>query len=49
VLSRELEVMDLSAISLCKERKLPIVVFNLKKKGNIAKAVKGENIGTLIN
>lgn len=49
VLRRELEVMDLAAISLCSGAKMPIVVFNLKKRGNIAKAVKGEAVGTLIN
>lgn len=48
VLTRELEVMDLSAISLCMEAKMPIVVFNLKKSGNIMKVVKGESVGTLI-
>lgn len=49
VLSRGLQVMDLSAISLCKEAKLPIVVFNLKKSGNIMKVVKGEEVGTIIS
>lgn len=49
VLKRELEVMDLSAISLACEAKLPILVFNLKKKGNIMKAIKGLEVGTLIN
>lgn len=49
VLEKKLEVMDLSAISLCMENRLPIVVFNLKKEGNIKKVVKGENVGTKIN
>lgn len=49
VLSRELGVMDLAAVSLCLEKKLPIMVFNLHKKGNIAKVVKGEQVGTLIS
>lgn len=49
VLTRELQVMDLSAVSLCLEKKLPILVFNLYKKGNIARAVKGEAVGTLIS
>lgn len=48
VLARELEVMDLAAISLCRGAKMPILVFNLKKKGNIAKAVNGQAVGTLI-
>ena len=49
MLKRELAVMDLSAVSLCLDKKLPIIVFNLNKKNNIARAVKGETIGTLIS
>jgi uridylate kinase len=49
VFQRELGVMDLSAVDLCAAEKLPIVVFNLTKKGNIAKVVKGEAVGTIIN
>lgn len=49
VLSRELGVMDLTAVTLCLEKKLPIMVFNLNKKGNIARVVKGEQVGTLIS
>lgn len=49
VLDMGLGVMDLSAVSLCAGNKLPISVFNLTKKGNIAKVVRGENIGTLIS
>lgn len=49
VFRHELGVMDLSAISLCSESKMPIIVFNLTKKGNIAKAVKGESVGTIIS
>jgi uridylate kinase len=49
VFKQELEVMDLSAIDLCAKSKLPVIVFNLKKKGNIARAVKGEAVGTLIS
>lgn len=45
---KELGVMDLSAVDLCSAEKLPIVVFNLTKKGNIARVVKGEKVGTLI-
>ena len=40
--------MDLTAITLCMERKLPLVVFNLKTPGNIARVVRGENVGTKI-
>jgi len=44
----QLRVMDLTAITLLMERKLPLVVFNLKVPGNIARVVRGENIGTCI-
>lgn len=49
VLDMGLGVMDLSAVSLCGGNDLPIAVFNLTKKGNIAKVVKGEDVGTLIS
>ncbi|WP_425585114.1 UMP kinase [Yinghuangia aomiensis] len=49
VLARELKVADATAISLCMDNKLPIVVFNLLVEGNIARAVRGEKIGTLIS
>jgi uridylate kinase len=49
VLKRKLEVIDLSAIALCGGSGLPVIVFNLTKKGNIAKVVKGEDIGTIIS
>ena len=45
----KLRVMDLTAITLCMERKLPLVVFNLKTKGNIARVLRGEKVGTKIN
>ena len=48
VLNRNLRVMDATAISLCMENKLPIVVFNLREKGNMTKAVLGERVGTLV-
>jgi len=48
VLNRRLGVMDVTAISLCMEHRLPIIVFNLRKEGNIVKAVRGEPIGTII-
>ncbi|HZN65577.1 MAG TPA: UMP kinase [Tepidisphaeraceae bacterium] len=44
----QLRVMDLTAITLCMERKIPLVVFNLKKPGNIARVVRGEAVGTKI-
>lgn len=49
VVEKGLEVMDLTCASLCKEGKIPMIVFNLNKKGNIEKAVKGDKIGTIIN
>ncbi|HTL29747.1 MAG TPA: UMP kinase [Tepidisphaeraceae bacterium] len=45
----QLRVMDLTAITLCMERKIPLVVFNLKKPGNIARVMKGEDVGTKIH
>ena len=48
VLKRDLKVMDSTAISLCKDNALPIMVFNMHEKGNIRRAVSGEPIGTLV-
>jgi uridylate kinase len=48
VLSKSLAVADAAAFALCRENKLPIVVFDLMKNGNIARAVRGETIGTLV-
>ncbi|MEI6120527.1 MAG: UMP kinase [Actinomycetes bacterium] len=49
VLSKSLAVADAAAFSLCRENNLPIIVFDLKNKGNIARAVKGDQIGTLVS
>lgn len=49
VLNRELKVMDSTAISLCMDNELPIIVFNLMQKGNIKRVVSGEAIGTLVS
>lgn len=49
VLEKQLRVMDMTAISLAMDNKLPLAVFKLKDPGNILKVVCGENIGTLIN
>jgi uridylate kinase len=49
VLNLGLKVMDSTAISLCMDNRLPILVFNLLKRGNIKKAVCGERIGTLVH
>ena len=49
VLADDLRVMDGTAIALCKENNIPIVVFNLSVRGNIVRAVKGEPVGTIIS
>jgi len=48
VLSRGLRVMDSTAISLCMENALPIIVFNLNTSGNLKRVVEGEEVGTLV-
>jgi uridylate kinase len=48
VLERQLKVMDATAISLCMDNKLPIVVFNLREAGNIRRVVQGEPVGTTV-
>src|SRR6266436_4105705 len=48
VLEKQLKVMDASAISLCMDNNLPIVVFNMRKPGNIARVVTSDGIGTLV-
>jgi uridylate kinase len=48
VLSRNLRVMDSTAISMCRDNNLPIVVFNLEQKGNIRRVICGEPIGTKV-
>ena len=49
VLERGLKVMDASAIALCMDNELPILVFNMMKPGNLVSAVLGESVGTLIH
>lgn len=49
VMKNNLRVMDLTAISLCQENKLPIIVFNMNKENNLLKVVTGENLGTQVN
>jgi len=48
VLTNKLGVMDATAISLCRENKLPILIFNLTRPGNVVKVLQGETIGTLV-
>lgn len=49
VLKQGLKVMDSTAISLCKDNNLPIIIFNLNERGNIARVVTGEKIGSLVS
>jgi uridylate kinase len=46
VLKKQLKVMDSTAISLCMDHRIPIVVFSLKERGNIKRVVLGEKVGT---
>lgn len=48
VLSKGLNVMDMTAFTLCQENKLPIIVFDMNKPGNLMKIVQGDGIGTLV-
>jgi uridylate kinase len=41
--------MDASAISLCRDNKIPVIVLNIFKEGNITKAINGEDVGTLVH
>ena len=49
VLKRNLKVMDATAVSLCRENRVPIIVFNLHRPGNIRRAVCGEPVGTIVD
>ena len=49
VFQKNLSVMDMTAFTLCNENKLPIIVFDMNKEGNLYKLVSGENIGTLVD
>jgi uridylate kinase len=49
VVTKELAVMDGPAVSLCKENDLPIIVLELKEKGSVAAAIRGEKVGTLVS
>lgn len=49
IASKDIEIMDNSALSLCMDHKIPVMVFQVNKVGNIQKAVNGEQIGTLIS
>ncbi len=49
VIEKGLKVMDMTAFTLCKENKLPIIVFDMNKPGNLSKVIEGEKIGTLVH
>ncbi len=49
VMTRELAVMDAAAVSLCKENNLPIIVLNLRERGAVGAAIRGERVGTLVS
>ncbi len=49
VLRKNLKVMDLTAITLCKENNMPIIVFNMNKPGNLERLVMGDSIGTIVS
>ncbi len=49
VYAKNLNVMDLTAFTLCKENNLPIIVFDMNKKGNLRKVVNGDKVGTLVS
>ena len=49
VLERGLRVMDTTAISLCMDNRLPIVVFNIRKRGNIKRLVRGDDVGSMVS
>jgi uridylate kinase len=49
VYERGLSIMDLTAITLCQENKLPILVFDMNKKGNLKRLMEGEKVGTLVH
>jgi len=49
VIERDLKVMDTAAVVLCKENKIPIVVFDLHQRGNLIRAMRGESVGTIID
>lgn len=49
VFAKNLKVMDMTAFTLSHENKLPIIVFDMNKEGNLTRLVEGENVGTLVN
>ena len=48
VLAGDLKVMDASAVALCRDNKIPIIVFSIREKGNLARVLKGEGVQTIV-
>jgi uridylate kinase len=48
VLSDDLRVMDASAVALCRDNNIPIVVFNIRERGNLARVLAGEGVATIV-
>ena len=48
-IEKHLKIMDETAFTLCKENKMPIIVFNINEKGSLKKIIEGQNVGTIIN
>ena len=48
VLARDLKVMDASAVALCRDSNIPIVVFNIREAGNLAKVLAGDGVATIV-
>ena len=49
VLSDDLKVMDASAVALCRDNDIPIIVFNIRETGNLARVLRGEGTSTIVN
>jgi len=48
-LAKQLKIMDQTAFTICRENRMPIIVFDMNKKGNLMKIIRGDNPGTLIS
>ena len=48
ILNKGIKIMDSTAVSLCMDNQMPLIAFNLRKKGSIVRIVKGEKLGTVI-
>jgi uridylate kinase len=48
IIQRGLQVMDISAVSLCKDNNLPMIIFSMRERGNILRVIQGEKLGSLV-